>query len=137
MPFQYSDFRIPITDTRQMLRVRGIPRPKPRQTRKDKFDPSKSVQDYRFWADKVRLAWTQSFKDEPWPGAIMLSAVFEFPIPGRWNKRERELALSGSLSHTSPPDLDNLFKGVVDERLSIRWLYVSVGFRCQPGQFQL
>ena len=106
---------------RRMLRVRGIPRPKPRMTHKDRYTPSKSVQDYRFWADLVRLRWREAFKGDPWLGPITLSCIFEFPIPASWNKQKTALALSGQTAHTSPPDLDNLIKGITDALNTVAW----------------
>lgn len=112
---------VPLTDRRQMLRVKGIPRPKPRQTNRDRWAPSKSVLDYRFWADLIRLRWRTVYHSPPWEGGIALSCVFEFPIPAGWTKAKRALAEAGDLSHTSPPDLDNLVKGVADALNKIAW----------------
>ena len=112
---------IPLAENRRMLRVLGFPRPKPRMTQKDRYQPSKSVQDYRFWGDLVRLRWRSAFPGDPWLGPISLGCIFEFPIPESWSKKEKALALAGDKHHTSPPDLDNLIKGVADALNTIAW----------------
>ncbi len=104
----------PMSPARTMFRVRGIPRAKPRQTQRDRWDPSPAVQLYRFWADLVRLAWRESVKGDPWEGAVAFGAVFMFPIPKSWPKAKRQRALVTELPHTIKPDLDNLLKSAAD-----------------------
>lgn len=111
----------PLKDGRIMFRVKGLPRPKPRQTQRDRFAPSRSVQDYRFWADLIRTHWQSLGWKEPWEGGISLSCIFEFPIPDSWSQKKKKLALEGKIDHTSPPDLDNLVKGVADALNKLAW----------------
>ncbi len=115
-------YELPLPTNRRVLRVMGIPRPKPRQTNRDRWKPSKSVEQYRYWADLVRLSWAESFPGEPWIGPISLSCVFEFPIPDSWSKGKKNEALNGMIQHASPPDLDNLVKGVADALNHQAWV---------------
>lgn len=102
------------SDTRAMIWVPGIPRAKPRQTRRDAWDPSKAIQLYRYWADLIKLGWSQAIKDDPWEGAIAFGAVFQFPIPKSWPVAKRREGMHKELPHTIKPDIDNLLKGASD-----------------------
>ncbi len=107
------------------FRVRSLPIAKPRQSRRDRFDPSRSVQFYHAWADLVRLAARQAYLEpglQPsYEGAIALACVFTFPVPARWNKAKTAAALDGRIYHTSKPDLDNLIKGLKDPLSGVLW----------------
>ena len=103
------------------FRINGIPRAKPRQTQRDKFAPSLAVQNYRFWADLVRLAWRENVKGEPWEGGIALGAIFFFPIPQSWPAAKRNEAMVRDLPHIIKPDIDNLLKGISDPLNGLAW----------------
>ena len=50
----------------------------------------------------------------PYVGPVTVSCRFVFPIPKSWSKAKKAAALSGEMSHTQRPDLDNLLKLVTD-----------------------
>lgn len=58
----------------------------------------------------------------PFTGPLAVTVVFAMPVPSSWSQRKRIAALGGSLSHTSKPDLDNLFKLVADALNGIAWV---------------
>ncbi len=110
------------------FQVRGLPVAKPRQSRRDSFQPSSAVQRYRAWADVVRLAARQAYMGpglvEPAAGAIAMSAIFFLPIPRSWPKTRQlaAMAIKPTVQHTSKPDLDNLIKGLKDPLTGLVWV---------------
>lgn len=86
-------------------RIRLTPVAAPRQTRRDRWKPSKATQRYRTYCDLLRAtgAWV------PDSGAFVL---FALPMPASWPKYKRR-ALA-CLAHQSKPDIDNLLKALID-----------------------
>jgi Holliday junction resolvase RusA-like endonuclease len=82
------------------------PNTKPRQTRRDKFNPSKAVQRYRLFKDRVRLA---KMIEVPPAGAIV---TFVIPMPASWSKKKKAAMIGGP--HQQVPDVDNLLKALLD-----------------------
>ncbi len=106
------------------FRVQSLPIAKPRQSRRDRFQPSRAVQAYRFWADLVRLSASRVFLGwgKLYPGPVCLSCQFFFPIPASWSKVKRAKAAVGGVFHASKPDLDNLMKGIQDPLSGAIWV---------------
>ena len=108
------------------FQVRGLPIAKPRQSRRDSFQPSSAVQRYRAWADTVREAASNAYMGprfiEPIPCAIAMAAIFFLPIPKSWPKKRMMAAIQNELYHTSKPDLDNLIKGLKDPLSGLVWV---------------
>lgn len=117
------------------FQVRGLPIAKPRQSRRDKFEPSRAVQAYRAWADLVRLAARHACNGLGGPsvylGPVALSARFILPIPASWSKGKQAAIAVGPGFHTAKPDLDNLIKGIKDPLNGVVWVDDSqvVGYR--------
>ena len=116
----------PIARPDLSFRVQSLPIAKPRQSRRDKFQPSKAVQAYRFWSDLVRLCAKRAYHGPGWgqlySGAVALSCEFYFPIPASWSKAKRAKAEAGNVFHTAKPDLDNLMKGIKDPLSDLIWV---------------
>jgi len=83
------------------------PVPKPRQTQRDKWKPSKSVQRYRAFADECRLKIKGLHTD-----LAHCHVTFIIPMPVSWGHKKRS-DMCGE-HHTQKPDLDNLFKALGD-----------------------
>ena len=81
------------------------PCPAPRQTRKDKCDPSPAVQRYRSFRDQV--AWQRL--ELP---ADFFHAIFLIECPRSWSQKKRKEHVGQP--HTSTPDADNLMKALID-----------------------
>lgn len=89
------------------------PVPKPRQTRRDRYDPSVRVQRYRAWADIARQAAPVDIGDkEAIAGGIVLGATFYLPIPESWTPKRRE-QVKGK-RYLGQPDIGNLMKSLED-----------------------
>jgi len=87
----------------QVLAV--TPRAAPRQSRRDKWKPSKAVQLYRAFRDEI------GYKIDELP-ADFFHVVFLLPMPESWSeKKKRETA---GWPHQGKPDKDNLEKALVD-----------------------
>lgn len=89
----------------QVQRIRLTPIAAPRQTRRDRWKPSKATQRYRTYCDLLRASGARV----PDSGAFVL---FALPMPASWPKYKRR-ALAG-LAHQCTPDIDNLLKALVD-----------------------
>lgn len=83
--------------------------PKPRETRRDIWNPRSCVIKYREYKDKLREELNKNgfILDD-----VLPFMVFVFEMPKSWSKKKR-LELNGKL-HKSKPDLDNLEKGFLD-----------------------
>jgi len=81
------------------------PVPKPRQTQRDKWRPSKATKRYRAFADEVRAHGVRI----PESGAHV---TFVMPMPVSWSKRAR--ARMDGRPHQQKPDKDNLEKACLD-----------------------
>lgn len=84
------------------------PVPKPRQTRRDKWQQRPCVMKYRAFADEVRYAGV-TIQDT-------VSVTFYLPMPISWSKRKRK-KMNGT-AHQQKPDIDNLVKALLDAVLS-------------------
>lgn len=87
-----------------MIRYDITPVPKPRQTRRDKWQQRDCVMRYRAFADRVRLLGIRI--DRP------VAIEFVLPMPPSWSAKKRARLLGAE--HTAKPDLDNLLKALLD-----------------------
>lgn len=81
------------------------PVPAPRQTKRDKWKPSKAVQIYRAFRDEVGLKIKELPED-------FFHVVFLLPMPASWSDKKR-LEMAGT-PHRGTPDKDNLEKALID-----------------------
>ncbi len=88
------------------IRVLDItPRAAPRQSRRDKWAPSKAVRIYRAFRDEVGYKIKELPED-------FFHVVFLLPMPASWSeKRKSETA---GWPHHGTPDKDNLEKALLD-----------------------
>jgi len=88
------------------LRVLDIaPVAAPRQSRRDKWAPSRAVQNYRAFRDHI------GYKVQELP-ADFFHVVFVIPMSESWS-RKKKLELCGH-PHELKPDTDNLVKALID-----------------------
>lgn len=81
------------------------------------YDPPK-CRDYKRY---VALVARANHPGPPLEGPLEVSLTIARSIPASWPKKRRAEALSGVLSPTSRPDIDNLAKGVLDGLSGILW----------------
>ena len=81
------------------------PTPAPRQSRRDRWCPSASVQRYRAFRDEV--AWKIGELPEDF-----FHVIFLLPMPASWSKRKKSETVGWP--HLQKPDKDNLEKALVD-----------------------
>ena len=81
------------------------PTPAPRQSRRDKWDPSEAVQRYRAFKDLVKI---HAVDVKPSRQHI----IFHVAMPKSWSKKKRHI-FNGQ-PHTHKPDVDNLLKALLD-----------------------
>ena len=75
------------------------------------YAPPKSKNWKAYVADHARKAMLESDLDKPMDGPLCVRARFAFPLPkSHWRKRTPR----PKQWHVKRPDLDNLYKGVVD-----------------------
>ena len=74
------------------------------------YDPPAS----REYKRKVRLAALAHKPEQLLTGPLVLEVKVFCPIPKSFNRKKRELALSGQLRPTSRPDLKNYIAGIED-----------------------
>ena len=85
-----------------------LPVPKPRMTRRDKWERRPCVMRYRAFRDEL-IAKKKEARFRP--GSAM-EIVLRIPMPPSWSKKKRgEMFL---LPHQQKPDIDNLVKSVLD-----------------------
>ena len=77
----------------------------PRQSRRDRWAPSKAVLEYRAFRDEVALKIKELPDD-------FFHAVFLIEMPKSWPERKKK-QMSGE-PHTTTPDKDNLEKALID-----------------------
>lgn len=85
------------------------PCPAPRQSRRDAWKPTASVQRYRAFRDKVNVTLGKDRKRIPWGG---LRVTFRVRMPKSWPKYKR--AEMDGKPHQQKPDRDNLEKALWD-----------------------
>ena len=94
--------------------VRGVPigKARPRVLRSGRaYTPARSVAYER----EVQLAATLAMRGNVrLSGAVHATLRFDLPIPASWSDRKRAAAITGQISPTGKPDLDNLLKSVLD-----------------------
>lgn len=81
------------------------PVPKPRMTRKDKWNPSEAAQRYFAYRDEVRLHKVTIPEAD-------YHVVFVLPMPDSWSGRKKARYIGSG--HQQKPDKDNLEKGLLD-----------------------
>ncbi|MCK5317719.1 MAG: RusA family crossover junction endodeoxyribonuclease [Anaerolineales bacterium] len=82
-----------------------LPVAAPRQSRRDKWAPSKAVQNYRAFRDRVAYQIQELPED-------FFHVVFVLPMAESWS-RKKKLAQCGQ-PHELKPDADNLVKALLD-----------------------
>ena len=87
----------------QVLAV--TPRAAPRQSRRDKWKPSKEVLRYRAFRDEIGYKLTELPAD-------FFHAVFLLPMPPSWSEKKK--SEKAGWPHLQKPDKDNLEKALVD-----------------------
>lgn len=87
------------------LKYKLTPVGRPRETQRDKWGPSKAVQRYRAYRDKVKLLKVKMPKAHA-------EVTFVLPMPLSWSKAKKKRMVGGG--HEQTPDLDNLLKGLMD-----------------------
>lgn len=85
------------------------------------YDPPKS----RKYKDLVKLWATTQLKKvdgfKMFSGAVCVDITFHLPIPPSWPKYKKLDAEYGVLRPTKKPDIDNLYKGLIDALTGITW----------------
>lgn len=81
-----------------------MPIPKPRMTRSDKWKKRPCVMAYRAFKDEIRASGL-TLDDRS-------RIIFWLPMPDSWSKKRK--ALYYGKPHQQRPDLDNLYKAVLD-----------------------
>ena len=89
-----------------MTTLNVTPIPKPRMTRRDKWDTRPIVMTYWAFCDELRLQFNKSKLQT----TNSFKIIFYLPIPDSFKKRE---TYEGKI-HNKKPDLDNLCKGIMD-----------------------
>jgi len=84
------------------------PVPKPRQSIRDKWSPSKSTLRYRLFADELRY----QAMDMKFVLPDSFAVEFVIPMPKSWSIRQKSL-MNGK-PHKQTPDLSNLLKSLED-----------------------
>ena len=80
------------------------PVPAPRQTRRDRWNPSPAVERYHAFRDEVRLK-IKTMPDRYW-------VIFWMPMPRSWSKAKKDRMCRQP--HRQTPDKDNLEKALLD-----------------------
>jgi Holliday junction resolvase RusA-like endonuclease len=90
------------------------------------YDPPKS----RKYKDVVKLYATAQLKRlgdfQMFNDAVCVDIVFYLPIPTRWSKKKKTDAEYGIVRPTKKPDVDNLYKGLIDALTGIAWIDDSI-----------
>jgi Holliday junction resolvase RusA-like endonuclease len=55
----------------------------------------------------------------PFSGAIEVTIIAVFPVPGSWSQKRRAQALAGTIAKVTKPDIENSAKGVLDALQSV------------------
>ena len=91
-----------------MITFKIRPVPKPRQSIRDKWSPSKSTLRYRLLADELRY----QAMDMKFVLPDSFAVEFVIPMPKSWSIRQKSL-MNGK-PHMQTPDLSNLLKSLED-----------------------
>jgi Holliday junction resolvase RusA-like endonuclease len=91
-----------------MITFKIRPVPKPRQSIRDKWSPSKSTLRYRLFADELRY----QAMDMKFVLPDSFAVEFIIPMPKSWSIRQKSL-MNGK-PHKQTPDLSNLLKSLED-----------------------
>ena len=91
-----------------MITFKIRPVPKPRQSIRDKWSPSKSTLRYRLFADELRY----QAMDMKFVLPDSFAVEFVIPMPKSWSIRQKSL-MNGK-PHKQTPDLSNLLKSLED-----------------------
>ena len=91
-----------------MITFKIRPVPKPRQSIRDKWSPSKSTLRYRLFADELRY----QAMDMKFVLPDSFAVEFVIPMPKSWSIRQKSL-MNGK-PHMQTPDLSNLLKSLED-----------------------
>ena len=91
-----------------MITFQIRPVPKPRQSIRDKWSPSKSTLRYRLFADELRY----QAMDMKFVLPDSFAVEFVIPMPKSWSIRQKSL-MNGK-PHKQTPDLSNLLKSLED-----------------------
>ena len=93
------------------FRLDIVPMGAPRQSQRDKWDPSPAVERYRAYCDELRIkAALAGYELDD-----RVDVVFHIPMPRSWSGRKRR-TMAGT-PHQQKPDTDNLLKGFCDALL--------------------
>lgn len=92
----------------QTIRLLVTPMAAPRQSRRDKWDPSPPVVRYRAFCDELAIR----ARAAGWQPGERLHLVFHLPMPRSWSVKRRR-AMIGQ-PHQQKPDVDNLTKAICD-----------------------
>ena len=91
-----------------MITFKIRPVPKPRQSIRDKWSPSKSTLRYRLFADELRY----QAMDMKFVLPDSFAVEFVIPMPKSWSIRQK--SLMNGRPHKQTPDLSNLLKSLED-----------------------
>ncbi len=91
-----------------MITFKIRPVPKPRQSIRDKWSPSKSTLRYRLFADELRY----QAMDMKFVLPDSFAVEFIIPMPKSWSIRQK--SLMNGRPHKQTPDLSNLLKSLED-----------------------
>jgi Holliday junction resolvase RusA-like endonuclease len=90
-----------------------------RMTQRSKWK-NQSAQNYLRYKNIIGLSARKQFA-EPLGGPIATEIEFYYPVPKRFNKKEKSEAIAGTRFPTVKPDIDNCVKGIFDSLNKIAW----------------
>lgn len=90
-----------------------------RMTQRSKWK-NQSAKNYLQYKSIVGYAAKKHF-EEPINGPVAAEIEFFYPLPKRFNKKDRAAALNGQIFPTVKPDIDNVVKGIFDSLNKIAW----------------
>lgn len=111
---RYREMRATITEQRDPqpletpITILIDPIGAPRQSRRDKWDPTQAIIRYRAWKDEMKKAVAEA----GWTLGPVLDVEFRFGIPDRWSRRKKAAMLGRP--HQQRPDVDNCCKALMD-----------------------
>lgn len=99
----------------------------PRQSRRDKWNPTPHVQRYRAFRDELNLVVAQSDLVDRIRHCRHFQISFFLPMPAGWSERVK--VSFHEQPHKSKPDVDNLLKAFLDALLDNDAFVSSVSVR--------